>query len=414
MLRPYRLLASIPHAPSLMIFSLVGRLHVPAIPIVLTFLLVDWSGSYAAGGVVSGVITLGQAIAGPLRGRSADRRSASKLLAVTGSGFAAGLAVIMLLTRPGGLAPSQWWLVLPVALLTGLSFPPVNQIGRALWSRIADGPARAAAYAVEATAQELLYVFGPVFFAFVIAGSGAGWAGVLCALWSVVGPGLFALVLWRAGLGAPQRERERGPKWSDSLFEVPGFARMLGFGMTIVCGLVSVDLLIIGWARELGSPQLAGVLAAVWALGSLFGGLVLGASRRVPPLWLLAVAVGLGFAALVLALPPVSGPAAPALVGGLLLVSGMTVAPTLAVGHSLLGELAPAERSAEAFGWFLGATTVGSALAAPIAGWFLDVTGPAAVAAFATGLAGVATALAAHHSVRTSRWKPPIEETATT
>lgn len=97
MLRPYRLLAAIPHAPALMTTSLLARLHLPAISLVLTFLLVDWTGSYAAGGVLAAALTIGQAVAGPLRGRAADRASPSKVLVITGCLWCLGFLLTALL-----------------------------------------------------------------------------------------------------------------------------------------------------------------------------------------------------------------------------------------------------------------------------------------------------------------------------
>lgn len=67
MLRPYRLLAAVPNATSLMVCSLLGRLHMPAIAMVMSFLIADWTGSYAAGGVLGAALTIGQGIAGPDR-----------------------------------------------------------------------------------------------------------------------------------------------------------------------------------------------------------------------------------------------------------------------------------------------------------------------------------------------------------
>lgn len=415
MLRPYRLFAEIPHASGLMASSLLARVHIPAITIVLTFLIADWSGSYAAGGAVGGALTVGQAVAGPVRGRAADRSSAPKLLVLTGIGFGIGLLLITVLVMPGGLLPpTYWWSVLPVALLTGLAYPPVTQIGRAMWSHLAEGPAREAAYAVEATLQELLFVVGPMLFAFIIAVRGPAEAGVLCAVWSAVGTVVFAFVLRRAGVRQPAREQGHSRVRAGSLFAAPGFARMLGFGMVLVAGLVSTDLLIIGWARNLGTPQLAGVLAAVWAIGSLSGGLLLGASVKPPRLWLRAVLVATGLAALVPALPPISDPASPWLVGVILLLGGMAIAPTLASCNARLAEVTPESRRAEAFGWFSSATTAGIALASPLAGSLLDVAGPAAVATFSAALAVVAVFLVAHREVRDSRSGATIEDTVAT
>ena len=414
-LRPYRLLAAVPHASTLMIASLLGRMHLPAIAMVMTFLIADWTGSYTAGGVLSAALTIGQAIAGPVRGRAADRSSAPRLLLITGGLYGLGLAVIALVARPGGLLDgSTWWSLLPVALLTGLATPPVSQIGRGMWPRIADGPAREAAYAVEATLQELLFVISPILAASAVAFWNPVVAMLLCAVMSMVGPAVFAGALWRAGLReAPTRSGNDGQA-AGSLFRVPGFVPLLGFGALVVGALVSVDLVLVGWSRNRGTPELAGVLAALWAIGSLAGGLLMGGVGGRPRVWLRGLMTGIGLVALVPVLPPVADPASPWLVAAVLLVGGTAVAPLLAAINGRLAELAPADRRSEAFGWFSTASTGGITVASPVAGWMLDHAGPAAAAAVGGAAALLAVGLVARHSVRGSRVRGRTGETATT
>jgi predicted MFS family arabinose efflux permease len=411
-LRPYRLLAAVPHAPSLMTFSLLGRLHMPALAMVVAFLAVDWTGSYAVSGVIGATITAGQAVAGPLRGRAADRSSAPKLLLLTGLGSGLGMAVVVVVTRL--VDPGQWWLVLPVAALTGLSHPPVSQVGRAIWPRLTSGPAREAAFAVEATLQELLFVVAPVLATLVVAFWGPAVAMLSCAAWASLGSALFAAALRRAGLREAPTEGAGDARKTGSLFRVPGFVSLLAFFALLIGGLISVDLVLVGWARERGAPELAGLLALVWAVGSLTGGLVSGGFAARPRLWLRALLSALGLVALVPVLPPIADPGSPWLVGAILLIGGTAVAPTLAASNGRLADLAPVERRNEAFGWMASATMLGGAVAAPLAGWMLDVSGPAAGAAAAGGLALLGFALVAHHSVRASRVRQQAEQTATT
>ncbi|QIZ39347.1 MFS transporter [Saccharopolyspora sp. ASAGF58] len=412
MLRPYRLLAAVPHASSLMAFSLLGRLHMPALAMVLAFLVVDWTGSYAIGGVIGATVTAGQAIAGPLRGRAADRSSAPRLLVVTGLGSGLGMAAMVVVSR--WVDPAQWWLMLPVALLAGLSHPPITQVGRAIWPRLTDGPAREAAFAVEATLQELLFVIAPMLASFVVAAWGPVAAMLSCAAWAALGAAMFAASLLRAGMREAPGDGASGAGKTGSLFRVPGFTSLLLFFALLVGGLIAVDLMLVGWARERGALELAGLLAMVWAVGSLAGGLVSGGFAARPRLWLRVLLAALGLAALVPALPPIADPGSPWLVGAILLVGGTAIAPTLAACNGRLADLTPVERRSEAFGWMASATMLGGALAAPLAGWMLDVSGPAAAAAAAAGLALLGFGFVVHHSVRASRALPETEQTSVT
>lgn len=396
MLRPYRLLAAVPHAPVLMLTSLLGRLNLPAIPLAMTFLIVDWTGAYVIAGLVGAALTVGQGIAGPLRGRAADRSSAPKLLLITGGCHGLGLCLVGLAATV--LDASLWWLVLLIGLLTGLVTPPVSQIARAMWPRIAGPTERDAAYAVDATLQETLFVFAPTAAAMTVALSGPLAATLGLAGWAVIGPSLFAVTLWRAGLTrAPMGDGKSAA--SHTLLRTPGFIRLLAFGALAIAGLIGTDLILVGWARDRGSPALAGVLAAVWAIGSLIGGLVVGGSARPPVLWRRAAVTAAGLLLLVPVLPPIADPASPWVVSIVLLFGGVAIAPTLAATNGKLAELAPHNRRAEAFGWFTTATVVGAAITSPIVGGVLDAGGPAAGAMMTAIAAVLAAILVAHHSL---------------
>lgn len=110
-------------------------------------------------------------------------------------------------------------------------------------------------------------------------------------------------------------------------------------------------------------------------------------------------------AALVPVLPPVLEPTSPVLIGLLLAVGGVFIAPTISAGNTRIGNLAPEGRTAEAFGWLATFTTTGNTIAAPIAGSLLDLYGPAAAAVGASVAMVVATVLAALsvRVVRTTR-----------
>ncbi|GAA3746780.1 MFS family permease [Spinactinospora alkalitolerans] len=378
MLTSYRRLLGVPRLPSLLFWSLLARLHIAGLPIAVTFLVAGWTDSYALAGLVSGALTVGTALAGPVRGRMADRGSTDRLMAGSGLGYAAGLAALALL--PAAL----WWAAIPLALVTGLLLPPAGQIGRALWPRITTGPARQAVYASEATLQELLFVVGPLLAAGAVGVIGGRGAVVLLAAVSLTGALGFAVALRRAGLTgvAGIGGAQGGPR--RSLLGHPPLALVIGLCLLLVGGLGAVDLVIVAWARELGAPGYAGGLAAIWALGSLVGGLVAGGLPGAPHIPRRAFGAAAGTALLVPLLPPVLHLPSPWLISPVLFASGLAIAPTLAAVMDRLGELAPEHRRAEAFGWLSTATTTGISFAAPLTGWLIDLGGVAA------GVAGAA------------------------
>lgn len=390
MLRPYRQLAAIPHLPWLLLWSVIGRIHLPATPLAVSFLIAGWTGSYAVAGVVGGALTLGMGVAGPMRGRAADRSPAGRLLLVTASGY--GVGIVMLGVLPGFTPGSAWPVAAVVAFLTGLSTPPVTAMSRASFPRLATGSARSAVFTVEASVQEAMYIAGPAGAAVVVAvwnGQVALW---LCGALAVLGALGFGGALRRAGLDQPAGlAAERGRR---TLLRDRPLVLAFGASLCMVASLVSIDLVIIAWARDLGTPAVAGVLTAVWGLGSLVGGLIaggLGGQARFPRRMLL---MALGVAPLVLVLPPVLEPSSVWLIGLVLGVGGMAIAPAIAANNERISGLAPEDRKVEAFGWMGTFTTAGSALALPLAGSLLDHFGPAAAAGASTAAALLGAVLA--------------------
>ncbi|MGM1060757.1 MFS transporter [Saccharothrix sp. Mg75] len=383
MLRPYRELAGVPHLPWLLLWSLLGRIHLPATPLAVSFLIAGWTGSYAVAGVVGGALTLGMGVAGPVRGRAADRSPAGRLLLVTALGYGTGITVLGLL--PAVLPGGAWPVAVVVGFLTGLSTPPVTAMSRASFPRLATGTAQSAVFTVEASMQEVMYIVGPALAATVVAVWNAQAALWLCGALAVFGALGFAAALRRAGLDEPvARERAAGGR---TLLADRSLALALVTALFLVASLVSIDMVIIAWARDLGKPAMAGVLTAVWGVGSVIGGLIAGGLTGRVRFARRMLLMALGVAPLVLVLPPVVEPSSAWLIGLVLGVGGMAIAPAIAANNQRISGLAPDDRKAEAFGWMGTFTTAGSALSLPVAGTLLDHVGPAAAAGASAALA---------------------------
>ena len=87
-----------------------------------------------------------------------------------------------------------------------------------------------------------------------------------------------------------------------------------------------------------GSRELAGVLLAVWSLGSAGGGLIYGALPNRPPLDLVHLAV----ATLPLSFVPMAFAPSIAAMAFIVIPAGMFIAPLLATRNELVGRVAPA------------------------------------------------------------------------
>jgi predicted MFS family arabinose efflux permease len=247
------------------------------------------------------------------------------------------------------------------------------------------GQALTSMYTVEATCTELLYAVGPLLAASVVSLLTPAFAIVTCGLLATVGSVVFARALVRFGYGGPlpAAGKKGGP--GPALLTAPGVLALLVVMVCLVGALFTVDTTIVAFARDLDEPILAGVLGAVWAVGSFTGGLVAGSLSGRPRLTVRVLLTLAGLVVLVPALPPFIDPT-PWLVGVLLFFGGATIAPALAAASVVIGDLAPPVRRTEAFGWVASANTLGVFFALPGSGLLLDHGGPAVAVAGAAVL----------------------------
>src|SRR3954471_16496895 len=129
--------------------SIVARLPLAMFSIGLLVHAQRLTGSFAVAGLVTAAYAIALGIGGPLLGRLVDRRGQSVVLAPAASASLALLLVIAAL--PHGVA--LWGLIAPAAGI-GFATPPVGACVRALLTE-------PRAFAVEASAVELCWVFGP-------------------------------------------------------------------------------------------------------------------------------------------------------------------------------------------------------------------------------------------------------------
>jgi predicted MFS family arabinose efflux permease len=352
--------------------SIVARLPLAMFSIALLVHTQRLTGSFAAAGLVTAAYAIAVGIGGPLLGRMVDRRGQTAVLAVTASVSASlSLAVALL---PAGVA-------LPVLIVLaagiGLATPPVGACVRTLLKD-------PRAFAVEASAVELAWVFGPplALGAGAIFSTGAALAGAGAVL--LAGTVGFALHpasrAWRPS--EPSSSRPRGGS-----LRAPA-VRTLVLVMGAVGAIFGATEIGVTAATEsLGSTAAAGPLLGVWGAGSLLGGVWLARRGGVAPLRPLLLALAVGHAALAFAAFDVF------VLAALLLLAGAAIAPTYAVVYSLVEKAAPAGALTEAFAWLATAISVGAALGAALAGPVADTVGPVAVFGLA-GAAGVAALIA--------------------
>jgi MFS family permease len=313
------------------------------------------TGSYLVAGVAAAGAAAGFGLAAPLMGRMLGRYGHRPVLLATGAAALLAHGGLVLTRTP----------VLFVLVATGLGLltPPAASNARALLAETVPEPALRRAYAVNALAQELIYVAGPLWVTLWITGAGPAAAVVSCALL-----GTASLVL-SVFLAPATRSGDAIRLGGPSVLRRPGVRTLVLVNLSYMTCMGAMWVLVPAFASAAGQSGHAGLLVAIWSLGSATGGLVLSLLRnRVPlrPAYLTLLGL-LGATSLPLALTASVWQFALALA-----VFGLALAPWLAVSDGLLAAAAPPPRTAEAYGWLVTAGQAGTALGSTIAGPLAD------------------------------------------
>lgn len=349
-------LLRLPQVARLLFSALVGRLPNGMVPLALVLFARDTGSGYARAGLLTAAYSLGCCLGGPALSRVMDLRGQRPALVIGGVVSSVALAVLPWVPSGGALG---------VALVAGLATPPLEPALRTLWPSVLSPRQVPSAFALDAAAQELIFVLGPL--AVLLAQVGGDGGGLVAA--GVVGLlGTLWFVASRAsGAWVPPVHEDRhwlGPLRSRRLCVL--YSAIALVGLTV--GVPAVAL--VAYAESVGDRGLAPWLVAANALGALIGGVAYSprAPHRDPRRDLL---LGLAVLAVTYAALAVV-PSTPWVMGLLTVGSGLGLPPVLTCVFQLVDRFAPPGTTTEAFAWLISAFLVGSSLGAAAAGSLSD------------------------------------------
>jgi len=363
------------------------------------------TGRYGLAGSVSAAGSIGGALCAPQLGRLVDRLGQARVLVPVCVTFALSVAGLALSV---GLRAPDWTFFL-CGIAGGATMPQTGPMARARWSALLAGSPRLhTAFSLESVADEVCFVVGPAAVT-LLATQLYPAAGVVCAalcallgsLWfasqrSTEPPLVAAGTLSPAALEAQPAAARALPAWRvwlagvrRSRLAAPALAVLMPAYMFLGAMFVSVDLATVAFATRTGHKSIAGLILGTYALGSGIGGLLYGARTWRAPAWKrLAVTLPLTVAGVCTfwAMPNLL------VLDGVIFLCGMTIAPSLIAGYSLLESTALPGRATEAMSWLSTGISVGVACGATAVGFVLDAFGPRWGYAFAAAC-GVTAAL---------------------
>jgi MFS family permease len=397
-LAPYAEVFAIPRAWRFSVAGIIGRMPISMYGLGTVLLISAGTGRYGLAGTVSAAGAIGGATFAPQLGRLVDRLGQHRVLVPVCVTFAlsvAGLVAAVTLRAPD-------WTLFLCAIAGGATMPQTGPLARARWSvLLAGSPRLHTAFSVESVADELCFVVGPAAVT-LLATQVHPAAGVTCAalcalagsLWfasqrSTEPPVVAVTPALAPATAATSASRRRAARFRRSRLAAPGLVVLVPAYLFLGAMFVAIDLSTVAFATRFGHKALAGLVLGVYALGSGTGGLWYGSRTWRAPAWqrlavtlLLTVAGVCTFWAmpnlLVLTL--------------VIFLCGMTIAPTLIAGYSLLESTARPGRATEAMSWLSTGISVGLACGSTAAGFILDALGARWGYAFAAA-SGVTAAL---------------------
>ena len=329
------------------------------------------TGSYGAAGLVLAATSVGQAVAGPVTSRWMGRWGMRKVLTLTTLVCAMTIATLAFVQT-----------VVPVymvlALVAGLSTPPVQPAVRTIYPKMVTSRQLTPLFSLDASLQEIIWIIAPVLITFIATQAGTVPALVCIVVILLLGCTWFIL--------SPEVGRVRIPRSRRRLGKVltrPAVILATATGFLLIGAAAAVEAGVVATFDHGGLE--AGLVLAVFSIGSLAGGLGFGHIPIGP--WAMArrfaiVAVGLCLAMISLDVW---------WMGGSLLIAGAGVAPALAVMFAMTTASVKFSDTAEAFGWVGTGQLIGSAAGSATAGFLIDGVGPqgAFFAGAAFAVAGV-------------------------
>ncbi len=384
----YRGVLAIPGAARLLVSTAVARLPVGMWSLAIVLLVRSRSDGFRTAGVAVAAFALAGGALAPLQGRLIDRHGPRVVVLPCAVGQGALLGALALAAAER--APAAVLVVLAGA--AGAAMPPISACVRTLWRQVAPDVAVAeAAYALDAIVQELIWTVGPLLVAALVALGSPVAAVAACGAISLVGGLFFVSGSLARAWQESSRPAAAPPRGRGGALSSAGLRALLGSialtGLAIGAILVGLPAL----AVHEHARAIAGVLVALWSVGSVAGGLLYGAREWRAPVAVryrvLVLAVAIGTAPLIVAHSLVAAIALSAL-------AGIAYAPMLACQYSLVGSVAPINTTAEAFTWTTAALVAGSAAGSALAGALVDAAAVGTSFALAVGAGLLAAAVA--------------------
>lgn len=367
-MNPIRSVLVAPGAVYLLATSLVGRLPTAMAALAIVQLVRMQGGGFDLAGIMTAAYVIASAVGQPALGRWIDRVGQTIVMLVAGIAGSAGFVGMAIFAADA--AP----LAVAGAVLAGLFTPPLEPALRSLWpSMVPAGAPLKAAFSLDAGAQELVFIAGPLLTIVGISAFGAT-GNVFFAAALGLG-GTLAFAAHRLSRDARPAKRSATPHTSP-LASGP-FRRvvLLQVGVGIPIGVLTIAAT--SYGESAGLPEFAGWALAANAVGALVGATVsaLRPARRSPVRLLALFGALLGFGYLPLAATQLPVPAILVFAA----IAGIMLPPVLTQVFDWVHAASNPAALTEANAWVISGLNVGIAAGTTGSGFVIGALGASAL-----------------------------------
>ncbi|MSS84468.1 MFS transporter [Actinomycetaceae bacterium WB03_NA08] len=365
MFKRYVEILSLPGALAFSLAGVVARFPMALVGISTILMIEQLYGNYASAGVVSGASVISFAVGAPILARLVDSYGQARVMipSITISALAMSGVIYAAIMR----APLVVLIVL--AIVTGLTTGSIGSLVRSRWAKVAtEGWQIQAAYSMESAFDELVFVVGPILATF-LATSVHPTAGLALTIVLTLAGGYWFLLQKKTEpvpTPRPKDTHERSVMLNPTMIVLA--ITYMGAGALFGAN----DLAVVAFTKEHGAASLAGAMLAIFALGSLCGALVYGARTWKMPLWKL---FGIGILALAIGASTFVFASSLPILGVVMLVTGLVIAPTMTNVNTIVQRIMPSGRLTEGLTWMSTAMNIGVSIGAALSGPLVDSQG---------------------------------------
>ncbi|MEY3128906.1 MAG: hypothetical protein RL405_226 [Actinomycetota bacterium] len=313
--------------------------------------------SWAIAGFALGAETVGAAVSGPVLSRLMAKLGVTRVIMPFSIATAAAMFAIAIYS-------DNYLVTIALSAVVGLTSPPIQAAARTVYPTLVRKRLLSSVYALDATAQELIWVIGPVLATVLAAQINTAFPVLVMAALQILGAWMFVANKEVSSLKIPKSNRRIGGVLKNKIV----FTNLV-LGMLLIGSFSGVE---VGTVAILGKES-AGLVIAIFSIGSILGGVILG--NRNKGKWALTrflALITLGYLLVFV------NPTDAIWLSFAWFIAGLGIAPALGTLSAIIGVTVKTSDAPEAYGWTGTGQLMGYSAGAALAGIAIEVVAPTA------------------------------------